>query len=95
MIDHISKFHKYITLADNLIAASSKEELAEAARILAVNCAKYELKYGELPKEEYLELLNMEKIDKETMSILTQGMENLVGVLGTLNKIQIDGNGVN
>jgi len=95
MDDHITQFKNYLKLADELIATSGKEELAEAARILAMHCAQYQLKYGELPAEEYTALLNLTKLDNETMAILAKGMENLVGVLGTLNEITIDVGGVN
>lgn len=39
-----------------MIAEASKGELAEAVRILALNLAQYQAKFGELPAEEYLSL---------------------------------------
>ena len=47
MREHESR-RRWYRLADELIAASSHAELAEAARILALNCAHYASRYGEL-----------------------------------------------
>ena len=45
----LAELREYYTLADRLIDQSSKEELAECARLLALNLAHYQGKYGELP----------------------------------------------
>ena len=50
----ISDFHRYTVLLDKLIKIADKEELAECARLLAMNVAHYEMRYGALPLEEQL-----------------------------------------
>ena len=44
----LSTFGQYNKLADLLIEKVSKEDLAECARLLAMNVAHYQSKYGEL-----------------------------------------------
>ena len=53
----LSELQEYYTLADRLIEQSSKEDLAECARLLALNLAHYQGKYGELPLDETLSML--------------------------------------
>ena len=81
---HPDRFESLYRLADRLISDASEEDLAEAARILALNLAQYQAKLGELPAEEYLTLSSAKSLTPETAKTLADGMEILVGVLGTL-----------
>jgi len=73
---------QYIDLADQVIANSTKEDVAETARLLALNLAHYQSKFGDLPLEETLSILNADKPNEDQLNLLVSGMENLVGVLG-------------
>lgn len=75
-------FRQYIDLADQMIANSTKDDIAETARLLAMNLAHYQGKYGYLPLEETLAILNADKPNDDQLKMLVSGMENLVGVLG-------------
>ncbi len=75
-------FRQYLSLADQLVGIASKEELAECARLLAINLAHYELKYGPLALDETLEALDTDKPNEAQLEMLNKGMENMVGVLG-------------
>lgn len=44
----LTTFAQYYKLADQLIEKVSKEDLAECARLMALNVAHYQSKYGEL-----------------------------------------------
>jgi len=82
---YISRFADYARIADALITRADKEELAECARILALAVVQYELKFGELPRTEYIAMLERhDPIDVDTAKALAAGMEQLVGVLGTV-----------
>jgi len=72
----------YFDLADRLIAGAGKEDVAEAARLLALNVAHYQLKYGALPLENFADMLRAQTINPETAELLMTGMQQLVGVLG-------------
>jgi len=50
----LDRFERLYCLADKLIGKASKAALADAARILALNLAQYQAKYGKLPAEKYL-----------------------------------------
>jgi hypothetical protein len=79
----LSQFQKYNKLADFLIDEASKEDLAECARLLALNVAHYQGKFGEIPLEETLATLEATEPNEEQAALLRDGMEILVGVLGT------------
>ncbi|MBU1691620.1 MAG: hypothetical protein KKD65_12915 [Gammaproteobacteria bacterium] len=80
----LSTFEQYYKLANMLIEKATKEQLAECARLLALNVAHYQGKFGEVPLEETLALLDAEEPSEDQAKLLTVGMENLVGVLGSV-----------
>jgi hypothetical protein len=80
----LSTFDQYSKLADLLIAKVGKEDVAECARLLAMNVAHYQMKYGELPLDEKLAMIGMHKPSEEQIQLMTDGMEILVGVLGNV-----------
>ena len=50
----ITELHQYMALVDKLVQIADKDDLAECARLLAMNVAHYEMRYGALPLEEQL-----------------------------------------
>ena len=77
-------------LADQLIAGASKEDLAEAARLLALNVAHYQLKFGALPLENFADMLRAQTIHAQTAELLSAGMQQLVGALGIVLDLDKD-----
>ena len=61
----LDRFTRLYRLADKLIADASKEHVAEAARILALDLAQYQAKYGELPASEYVSLAAVDSLTPE------------------------------
>jgi hypothetical protein len=80
----LKKLKQYIALADTLIERADKEQLAECARILAMNIAHYETEYGELPLDAILAATNTGIANDQRNELTVKGMETLVGVLGTV-----------
>lgn len=80
----LAAFEEYYKLADRLITEASKEQIAECARLLALNLAHYQARHGDLPLDETLAMLEAEIPNAAQASLLAHGMENLVGVLGTV-----------
>lgn len=78
----LSDFQQYYKLADILIEQASKEQLAECARLLALNLAHYQGKFGELPLADTLGVLGASEPNDEQAVLLRDGMEAFVGVLG-------------
>ena len=80
----LSSFQQYYKLADVLIEQSSKDQLAECARLLALNLAHYQDLYGEVPLGETLAILDASEPNGDQSKLLADGMEILVGVLGNV-----------
>lgn len=76
------RFQQYLQLADQLAKAATKEDLAECARLLAINIAHYESVHGALPLDETLEMAYVEEPNQAQIDLMTRGMETMVGVLG-------------
>jgi hypothetical protein len=88
MDDAYQCFMRYLNVSDQLIGQSSKELVAETARVLALMVASYQAKYGEVPVEESLRLLRVESLNDEDAQMLANGFETLIGVLGALREEQ-------
>lgn len=80
----LSEFQQYNKLADLLIEQASKDQLAECARLLALNLAHYQGKFGEIPLEDTLAILGATEPNEEQALLLRDGMEILVGLLGSV-----------
>jgi hypothetical protein len=78
----LSALAQYNILADLLIKKASKEDIAECASMLAMNVAHYKSKFGVLPVEETLAMLEIDQPDEGQLKIMIDGMETLVGMLG-------------
>lgn len=80
----LSQFEQYNKLAIQLIEQATKDELAECAQLLAMNLAHYQGKYGEIPLEETLTMLDAGVPNDEQAKMLSDGMEIFVGLLGNV-----------
>lgn len=80
----LTTFKQYLALVDQLANIANKEEILECARLLAINLAHYELNFGALPLDETLAALDSNQPNDAQIEMLNKGMENLVGVLGSL-----------
>lgn len=80
----LSRFSEHYKLADLLIDQASKEQLAECARLLALNLSHYQGLYGEVPLSDTLALLDATEPNDEQALLLEDGMEVLIGVLGSV-----------
>jgi hypothetical protein len=80
----LSDFQQYYKLADILVEQASKEQLAECARLLALNLAHYQGRFGEIPLEDTLAILGATEPNDEQAVLLSDGMEILVGLLGNV-----------
>jgi hypothetical protein len=81
------EFKAYWHLSEELIADASKEDLAEAARILAMQAAHYARKYGELQLPDLTHLLSVTHVNDGNIGLLRDGTEALVGVLAMVSGV--------
>ena len=56
-------FTAYARLADELIENATKDQLADLARLLALNIGYYHEKYGDVPQETLLKMVRAEILD--------------------------------
>jgi len=77
----LAEFKDYYKRLDEIIAESTKADLAECARLLALNVAHYKAKYGELPLEEHQAMLEVDDIDEEMAKLLASGVLEMAVVL--------------
>jgi hypothetical protein len=80
------EFRDYWQLSEDLIADATKEDLADVARILAMQAAHYVRKFGELPIPDMTYLL-ANTTDEESVALLRDGTIALVGILGTVKGV--------
>lgn len=77
-----SEFHHYMVLVDRLVQIADKEDLAECARLLAMNVAHYEMRYGALPLEDQLAVTS--ELNEHHAELVARGMETMAGILGNV-----------
>ena len=75
------EFKAYWELSEQMIAEASKEDIVEAARICAMQAAHFARKYGELQLPDLTHLLSATSLDHDSIGLLLDGTEALVGVL--------------
>lgn len=80
----LAEFKAYWKLSEELVGKATKEQLAEVARILALQSAHYARKYGELPLPSLLELLKATQVDRPKVELLRDGTQAFVGVLAVV-----------
>ena len=66
----MKQFQQYLALADQLVNVASKDDLAECARLLAINLSHYELKNGQLPLDETLAAIYSDEPNKALVEML-------------------------
>lgn len=74
-------------MSEELIADATKEDIAEAARILAMQAAHYARKYGEAQLPDLAHLLSATSLDGDSVGLLRNGTEALVGVLAMVTGV--------
>ncbi len=79
------EFCGYWQLSEEMIAKASKDDLAEVARILAMQAAHMTRKYGAHELPDLAHLLSATTLDNESIALLRDGTEAFVGVLATVS----------
>ena len=75
MSEAIRRFATLLQLSDDMLARAERDDLEETVRILAVYCAHYRSKFGEIPMSETLELLTCETMNDEQAQWIADGLE--------------------
>jgi hypothetical protein len=83
-MSYIHEFKSYAALADQLIDAMSKEQVAECLRVMSVHLAEYERRFGQIPRPDLLELAGATELNDKQARLVRDGMELLVGYLASV-----------
>jgi uncharacterized ferritin-like protein (DUF455 family) len=75
----LSKLEQCMQLVDRLVQMADKEELAGCARLMTMNIAHYEMKYGELPVQDRLAMTYTNDLNDQQNELVTKGMETWPG----------------
>ena len=78
-------------MSEEMIANATKDDLAEVARILAMQAAHYARKHGEMQLPDLAHLLSATTVDNDSVGLLRDGTEALVGVLAMVTGVIDDG----
>jgi hypothetical protein len=81
------EFSAYWAISEELITNATKDDLAEVARILAIQAAQYARKYGEAQLPDLTHLLSATRLDADSLGLLRDGTEALVGVLAMVTGV--------
>jgi hypothetical protein len=91
MADLVEDFASYARLADELIETATKEEIAEAARLLALNIGWYHQRYGDVPQEDVLRMVRAETLAEQGRRLLLHGIPNSVSALAEVMGVGDEG----
>lgn len=77
----------YWQLSEELIVGATKEDIAEVARILAMQAAHFARKYGEEQLPDVAHLLSATTLEDDSVGLRRDGTEALVGVLAMVTGV--------
>ena len=72
------------TLTDRMIDDASKEAVVTAARMLAIQVGHYQRKFGVIPIDEAMDLMESEGLSEDQAGWVADGLENLAVVLSSI-----------
>jgi hypothetical protein len=68
---------EFTKLTDKMINEASKDALADVARLLAIQVGQYQRKFGNLPLEDSIGLLETKALSEDQAGWIADGLENL------------------
>ena len=71
-------------LTDRMTAEASKEAIIAAARLLALQVGQYQRKFGALPLEDAMELLETKSLGEAQAGWVADGLENLAEAVASV-----------
>jgi hypothetical protein len=86
----LEEFAAYARFTDRLIEQATKEQLADVARMLALNVGCYQNMYGEVPQDVLLQMAKAETLESDTAPLLAVGMQNLLSALAEIMGLRDD-----
>jgi len=84
-------FIPYALAADELLDKASKDQLADVAKLLALNIGWYHQRHGDVPQDLLLGMVRAGTLDEDGKRLLLHGMQNLVSALAEVMGVGEDG----
>ena len=75
---------QFTELTDKMIDEASKDTIADVARMFAIEIGHYERKYGAIPLDESVALLETETLNEDQAGWVADGLEHLAVALATV-----------
>lgn len=75
---------QFSKLTDRMIDEASKEAIALAAQVLAIQVGHYQRKFGIIPIDEAMDLLEASGLSEEQAGWVADGLENMAVVLSSI-----------
>jgi hypothetical protein len=86
----LEQFVAHLRLAERLIEKADKDQLADVARLLALNIGYYQNRYGDVPQDVLLEMVRADALDESGREMVVAGMQNLVSALAEVMGVKDD-----
>jgi hypothetical protein len=86
----LDDFPAYARLADQRIEQATKDQLADVARLLALNIGWYQQRDGDVPQDALLQMVRAESLNDDTRALRSAGMQNLVSALAEVTGLTDD-----
>jgi hypothetical protein len=77
-------FTQYLELSDQLLQVATRDDLIQCLHALATNLSFYETKFGSLPHEEMVRLLEAQSPDKVQAKLLTNTLKTMTDALSQI-----------
>ena len=79
-----ARLAEFIKITDMMVARATKDEIAAAARMLAIQVGHYQRRFGLLPMEDLLALSQGETLAEEHADWIADGLEYLAVTIATM-----------
>jgi hypothetical protein len=83
-LTNFGRLAEFTKLTDKMINEASKDALADAARMLAIQVGHYQRKFGNLPLEDSMALLETKNLSEDQAGSLADGLENLAVAIASV-----------
>lgn len=87
----LKDFSDASALLDTRLQDATKADVAECARLLALNLAHYKIRYGELPLSEQENMAETDQISPAMADLLASGMLEMIAALEQVTGNVTDG----
>jgi len=76
---------QFVRLTDRMIEDATREQLVDALELLAAHVGHYQRRYGTLPLDEAIDLLEAETLTDEQAGWVADGLENVAVAIATVS----------